>query len=86
MKTFITVSVDAELAIAARAKKIKFSELFNNTLKIALEMDNANEEGMTMRDKIICAEAKVLNLKSEEKKIEEIKEVERKKRYTITKD
>lgn len=76
MKTSITVTLDSELVLEARLKHIKFSELFNNTLKTVLELGDDSSEEASLDDKIVNVKARLMSLESEKKREEEKKKKE----------
>ncbi|OQY40983.1 MAG: hypothetical protein B6229_00325 [Spirochaetaceae bacterium 4572_7] len=73
MKTTISATIDAELAVEGRLRKVNFSELLNNSLKTYLEMASDIDEEMSLNDKIVTAKARVMSLETEKKKESELK-------------
>jgi len=81
MKTVISVSLDAELVLEARAKHIRFSEEFNNHLKALLEMEEEDADA-PLDDRIVNAKARVMSLEADKKR----KEEEREKNITMRRE
>ena len=77
MKTMITTYLDGELVTEARAKGVKFSEFFNNSLKALLEMGEDDPEESDIEDLIVNAKARLMSLHAEKDR----EEKEKSKRY-----
>jgi len=76
MKTTTTVTLDADLMLEVRTRKINLSKLINDTLKMTLDAENQLPEETSNQEKIIFLKAKILSLEGEEKRKREAEEKE----------